>query len=223
MRRREFIILLGGAAAAWPLAARAQQPERMRRIGVLMSTAADDPEGQARIAAFLHGLQQLGWTDGRNVRDRRSLGSGDAERSRKYAAELVALAPDVILALVLDCGVAATGNPHRADRIRAGRRSGRRWLRREPGAAGRQRHRFYLLRIRHEREMAGAAQSRSRRGVTRVAVLRDPADPAGTGQWGAIQSVAPSFGVELTPDRRARSRRDRARRHCIRARRRMAA
>ena len=68
MKRRKFITLLGGAAVAWPLAARAQQAERMRRIGVLMSTATDDPEGQARIAAFAQGLQQLGWTDGRNVR-----------------------------------------------------------------------------------------------------------------------------------------------------------
>ena len=98
MKRREFITLLGGAAAAWPLAARAQQGERMRRIGVLMSTAADDPEGQARIAAFLQGLQQLGWTDGRNVRIDIRWAAGDADRIRRYAAELVALAPDVILA-----------------------------------------------------------------------------------------------------------------------------
>ncbi len=93
MKRREFITLLGGAAAAWPLAARAQQGERMRRIGVLMSVAADDPEGQARLAAFLQGLQQLGWTDGRNVRIDTRWGAGDAERIRRYAAELVALAP----------------------------------------------------------------------------------------------------------------------------------
>ena len=98
MKRREFITLLGGAAAAWPLAARAQQGERMRRIGVLMSLAADDPEGQARIAAFLQGLQQLGWTDGRNVRIDYRWAAGDADRIRRYAAELVALAPDVILA-----------------------------------------------------------------------------------------------------------------------------
>ena len=96
--RREFITLLGGAAAAWPLAARAQQRERMRRIGVLMSMAADDPEGQARIAAFLQGLQELGWVDGRNVQIDIAVGNGDAERSRRHAAELVALAPDVILA-----------------------------------------------------------------------------------------------------------------------------
>ena len=98
MKRREFITLLGGAAAAWPLAARAQQGERMRRIGVLMSVAADGPEGQARVAAFVKGLQQLGWTDGRNVRIDQRWGAGDAERTRQYAAELVALDPDVILA-----------------------------------------------------------------------------------------------------------------------------
>src|SRR5215831_20873865 len=97
MRRREFLTLLGGAAAGWPLAARAQQPERMRRIGVLMSTAADDPEGRARIAAFLGGLQQLGWTHGRNAQIEVRWPRGDAE-ARQYAAELVALAPDVILA-----------------------------------------------------------------------------------------------------------------------------
>ena len=98
MRRRDFAILLGSAAVAWPLAAPAQQPERMRRIGVLMSVAADDPEGQARIAAFVHGLQQLGWIDDRNVRIDTRWGAGDADRYRSYAAELVALAPDVILA-----------------------------------------------------------------------------------------------------------------------------
>src|SRR5262245_50720177 len=98
MQRREFITLLGGAAAAWPLAARAQQPERMRRIGVLMPSAADDPEFQARITAFLQGLAQLGWLDGRNVRIETRWGVADADRIRKYAAELVELAPDVILA-----------------------------------------------------------------------------------------------------------------------------
>ena len=131
MRRREFITLLGGAAAAWPLAARAQQPERMRRIGVLMTAAADDPEWQARVAAFLQGLQQLGWTDGRNVRIDTRWGAGDADDIRKYAAELVALAPDVILATgSVDRGAVAAGDPHRADRVRDRRRSGRRRLRR---------------------------------------------------------------------------------------------
>jgi putative ABC transport system substrate-binding protein len=88
--RREFITLLGGAAVAWPLAARAQRPDRMRRIGVLMHLAADDAEGQARLAAFLEGLQQLGWIDGRNVRIDTRWGAGDADRTRRYAAELAA-------------------------------------------------------------------------------------------------------------------------------------
>ena len=98
MRRREFITLVGGAAAAWPLAARAQQSERVRRIGVFMNTAADDPAGQARLLAFAQTLAQSDWTDGRNVRMDIRWGAGDAERIRKHAAELVALAPDVILA-----------------------------------------------------------------------------------------------------------------------------
>src|SRR5262245_55528603 len=95
--RREFITLLGGAAAAWPLAARAQHGERMRRVGVLMNLAADDVEGQQRLAAFLQGLQEAGWEVGRNVRiDIRS--TGDIELNSKYAMELLALAPDVFLA-----------------------------------------------------------------------------------------------------------------------------
>ena len=131
----------------------------MRRIGVLMSLAADDPEMQARLAAFLQGLQQLGWTDGRNVRIDTRWAAGDADRIRRYAAELVALAPDVILASGGQVvGGVAPGDPHRADRVHADPRSGRRRLRREPGAAGRQRHRFYPVRIRRQREMAGAAQ-----------------------------------------------------------------
>jgi putative ABC transport system substrate-binding protein len=97
IRRREFIGTLSGAAVAWPLAARAQQPERMRRIGVLMNTAADDPEGQARNTAFVQALQQFGWTDGPNARIETRWGT-DAGSTRKYAAELVALAQDVILA-----------------------------------------------------------------------------------------------------------------------------
>jgi putative tryptophan/tyrosine transport system substrate-binding protein len=98
MRRREFILLLGGAAAAWPLATRAQQPERMRRIGVLMNLAADDPEGQARLTAFVQGLQQLGWTADRNVRIDYRWAADHADLYRRYAAQLVALAPDIILA-----------------------------------------------------------------------------------------------------------------------------
>ena len=98
MRRRDFIAALGGAAAAWPLAARAQPVERMRRIGVLNSLPADDPEAQARHAAFLQGLQEFGWAVGRNVRIDSRWGAGDADRIGKMAAELAAQAPDVILA-----------------------------------------------------------------------------------------------------------------------------
>src|SRR3954463_2223948 len=99
MRRREVLTLLGGASAAWPLAARAQQAGPMRRIGVLMDQALDDTESSPRTAAFLRGLQQLGWTDGRNVRIDTRWAAGDADLQRRYAAELVAMAPDVILAM----------------------------------------------------------------------------------------------------------------------------
>ena len=98
MKRREFIALVGGAALAGPLAACAQQPDRMRRVGVLMPSATEDSEAKARVAAFLQGLQELGWTDGRNIRIEYRWGSGDAGRVPKCAEELVALAPDVILA-----------------------------------------------------------------------------------------------------------------------------
>jgi putative tryptophan/tyrosine transport system substrate-binding protein len=93
VKRRQFILLLGSAAAAWPLAARAQQRERMRRIGVLMGVA-DDREGQARVTALKQGLQELGWTDGRNIQIETRFGGADAARIRAYAAELVALGPD---------------------------------------------------------------------------------------------------------------------------------
>lgn len=98
LRRRQFIALLGGSAASWPYAVRAQQGERVRRVGVLMHLAADDAEGQSRHAAFLQGLQELGWSVGRNVRVDTRWAGGDADRFRRYAAELVALAPDVVLA-----------------------------------------------------------------------------------------------------------------------------
>src|SRR5215510_13830645 len=138
MRRRQFLSLLGGAAAAYPLAARAQS-ERMRRIGVLMSTTAEDAEGQARIAAFLQGLRQAGWAVPGNVQIDARWGAGDAERIRKYATELLALAPDVILASGRrGRGVVAAGDPHGADRVHAHPRSGRRGLRPKPGAPGRQ-------------------------------------------------------------------------------------
>src|SRR3954469_13150690 len=98
MQRRELVTLLGGAALLWPVPARAQPRERMRRIGFLIGLAADDPEGQARITAFVQGLQQLGWTDGRNVRMEFRSGASAGAQYRKYAEELVALAPDVLVA-----------------------------------------------------------------------------------------------------------------------------
>jgi putative ABC transport system substrate-binding protein len=113
MRRREFIALLGSAAAAWPLAARGQQPERVRRIGVLMDTYAPaDPEGQARFAAFQEDFQNLGRTAGRNIRIEARWAAGDADRARAFAAELVAMMPDVILCM----GASATAIIHQATR-----------------------------------------------------------------------------------------------------------
>src|SRR6516164_3873135 len=112
MKRREVITLLGGAAAAWPLAARAQQSERMRRIGVLTNLASDDSAQQSRVLAFAQTLAQSGWTEGRNVRIDIRWGASDTERARRYAAELVALAPDVILA----AGSAPTGELLQATR-----------------------------------------------------------------------------------------------------------
>jgi putative tryptophan/tyrosine transport system substrate-binding protein len=98
VRRRDFIRAVAGSVVAWPLGARAQQPERIRRIGVLMNFAENDPAAQARLTAFLQALQQLGWTNGRNVRMDIRWSAGDPERNRRYAAELVALTPDAILA-----------------------------------------------------------------------------------------------------------------------------
>jgi ABC-type uncharacterized transport system substrate-binding protein len=196
MNRREFITLLGGAVV-WPLAARAQQGERMRRIGVLMSTGSDDPEGQARIAAFLDGLQRLGWTDGRNARIDVRWPKGGAE-ARKYAADLVALGPDIILAT----GVYAGSMLHEtqtipivfvlvADPVGAGFVAS---LARPGGNATGFSFSEYSLSGKWLQLLKEIAP-----GATRAAVLRDAADPAGTGQFGAIQSVASSFGVELTP------------------------
>ena len=141
MRRRDFIALIGGAAATWPFATRAEQAESMRRIGVLMNAAADDPEDQAEVAAFQQVLQQLGWNDGRNVRFDIRWGENDVNRERKYAAELIALAPDVILASGTQ-SVAALQHVIRTLLVVFVRviRSGRRWLRRQPRPPGRQHH-----------------------------------------------------------------------------------
>jgi ABC-type uncharacterized transport system substrate-binding protein len=199
MRRREFITLLGGAVAAWPWAARAQQTERPRRIGVLMSLAADDGEGQARLAAFVQSLRELGWTDGRNVRIDTRWAAGNANDVRKYAAELVALAPDVILV----SGGSDVGTVLQATRIVPIVFT----LTPDPVGAG-----FVdsLARpggnatgfINYEYNISGKWLELLKEiapRVTRAAVLRDPATPQGTGQFGAIQSVAPSLGLEVSP------------------------
>ena len=197
--RRDFITLLGGATIAWPLAARAQQPERMRRVGVLMNLGSDDAEAQARNAAFLQGLQELGWTVGRNVRIEYRWGAGDAELFRRHASELVALAPDVILAgggavvpsllqATRTVPIVFTGTP---DPVGAGFVES---LARPGGnATG-----FTI----YEYGISGKWLELLKEiapHVTRAAVIRDPAIAAGLGSWGAIQSVAPSFGVELSP------------------------
>jgi putative tryptophan/tyrosine transport system substrate-binding protein len=199
MKRREFIGLLGSVTVACPLAARAQQHDRMRRIGVLMALAADDPAGQARFVAFVQALQELGWTDGRNVRIDTRWAAGDAERFRRYAAELVALAPDVILASG-GTGVGAllqvsrtvpivftqTQDPVGAGYVDSlalpgGNTTG--FTNQEYGTSGK-----YLELL---KEIAPR--------IARAAVLRDPTTPQGIGSFGAIQAVAPSLGVELRP------------------------
>jgi putative tryptophan/tyrosine transport system substrate-binding protein len=199
VKRREFITLLGGAMAAWPLPARPQQPERMRRIGVLMSLAADDPEMKARLAAFLQGLQHLGWADGRNLRiDTRST-AGNAERIRRYAAELVALAPDVILAsggqvvggllqVTRTVPVVFTQTP---DPVGAGFVASLA----QPGGNATGFTQFEYGVSAKWLELLKEIAPR----VTRAAVLRDPTIPEGIGQFAIIQAVAPSLGVELRP------------------------
>jgi len=199
MRRREFVTLLGGSAAAWPLAARAQQPEQIRRIGALMNLAADDPESQRRVTAFVQGLQQLGWTDGRNVRIDFRWGAADAVRIRAYAAELVALAPDVILA----AGALTLGPLQQASRtvpivfagvtdpVGAGLVTG---LARPGGNATGFMNFEYGVSGKWLELLKQIAPP-----VTRAAVLRDSTIMASMSQFAAIQSVAPSFGVELNP------------------------
>jgi putative ABC transport system substrate-binding protein len=199
MRRRQFITLLGGAAAAWPLAAHAQQAERIRRIGVLMSLAADDPEGQARMAAFLQGLQQLGWIDEHNVRIDTRWTAGNADNVRKYAAELVALAPDVILSpgsFTVGPLLGATRSVpivfvHVPDPVGAGFVDS---LARPGGNATGFTQFEYSTTGKWLELLKEIAP-----GVTRAAVIRDPAITAGIGQWSAIQAVATSLGVEVSP------------------------
>src|SRR5215475_10160200 len=196
-RRRKFIALLGGAAAAWPLAAHAQQRERMRRIGVLMPSAADDPEYQARMTAFLQGLAQLGWRDGRNVRIDSRWGVADADRIRKYAAELVALAPDVILAnssTALAPLLQATRTipivfTTIADPVGAGYVDS---LARPGGNATGFIVYEYSIAAKWLELLKEIAPH-----VTRAMVFRQSAIAAGPGQFGVIQAAAPSLGVDL--------------------------
>ena len=144
VRRREFITLLGGTAVAWPIAARAQQPERMRRIGVLMGYPENDLEGRAWFAAFREGLEKLGWVEDRNIRfDTRWATPEDVESRRRFAKELVVRQPDLILSGVTPTTAALLELTRTIPiRFRDGFRSGRQRLRREPGATGWQRHRL---------------------------------------------------------------------------------
>ena len=201
MRRREFIKVMGGAAAAmWPVAARAQQPERMRRVGALMSQGADDAAAQVRYAAFLQGLQQSGWEIGRNLRiDTRWAGAIGAERMRELAVELAALAPDVILAT----GSAATAPLLQATRsvpivfvntpdpVGAGFVSS---MSRPGGNATGFINFEYAIGAKWLEVLKEIAPP-----VTRAAIVRDAAITAGIGMWGAIQAVAPSMGIDVIP------------------------
>src|SRR5262249_35428219 len=201
MRRRQFISLLGGAAAAWPLAARAQQPERVRRIGVLTNFASDDPAEQSRVLAFAQALAQSGWTEGRNIRIdiRWGGGAGDPERIRRNAAELVALAPDVILAV----GSGTTGPLLQATRavpivfVLVADPGGAGFVQTvaRPGgnATG------FMLYEYASGEKWPVRLKRIARGVRGVPSRRNPAIAAGSGQLGAIQASAPLLGVEVRP------------------------
>jgi len=199
VKRREFITLVGGTAAAWPVAARAQQGERVRRIGVLLPAAADDPEWQARVGALLQELSLLGWAIGRNVRIDTRWSAADAAQIRRHAAELAALAPDVILAF----GSSTVGPmmqasrsvpivfPGSVDPVAAGFVESLA----QPGGNATGFINFeYSISAKWLELLKQTAPS-----VMRVAVLRDPTVHSGSGQLGSIQTVAPSFGVELRP------------------------
>ncbi len=198
MRRRQFITLLGGTAT-WPLAARAQQPGGRRRLGVLMATAADDPESRKRLFALLQGLQQLGWVEGRNLRVDIRWAAGNVDDTRKYAAELTALAPDIILA----AGSLAAGPllqatrtipivfTHAPDPVGAGFVDS---MARPGGNVTGFTSFDYGLSVKWLELLKEIAPQ-----VTRVGVIRDPNLTAGIGQWGAIQGAAPAAGVEVVP------------------------
>ena len=199
MRRREFITLLGGAAATWPLAARAQQGERIRRIGILLAATADDAEFQARVGAFLQALALLGWTIGRNVRIDTRWAGGNAAEIRRHAAELAELAPDVILAhgsstvgpLLKATRTVPIVFPVANDPVAAGYVDS---LARPGGNATGFLSFEYSISGKWLELLKQIAPS-----VTRVAVLRDAAVTSGTGQFGVIQAAAPSLRVEVRP------------------------
>jgi putative tryptophan/tyrosine transport system substrate-binding protein len=199
MKRRDFITLLGGAAAAWSLAASAQQPDRVRRIGVLTPFPGDDAEGHARLTAFAQALQQLGWTVGQNVRIDYRWGPGNAETMRKYATELVALAPDVVLAStsaavppLLEASrsvpivFAGVADPVAAGFVESLARPG-------GNATG-----FTVYEYSISGKWLELLKEIAPR-VTRAAVLRELGIAPGLAQFGAIQALAPSLGVELRP------------------------
>jgi ABC-type uncharacterized transport system substrate-binding protein len=197
VKRRQFITLLGGAAAAWPLAARAQQAERVRRIGVLMNRVADDPEAQARLKALVQGLQQLGWVEGRNVRMDVRWTAGIADHVYRHAAELVALMPDVILADGA-LGVSALQGATRSvpiifvavpDPVGAGFVKS---LARPSGNTTGFTAFEYAIAAKWLELLKEIAPS-----LTRAAVLRDPTIAAGIGQFAAIQAVGP-IAMELS-------------------------
>jgi len=197
MTRRAFITLLAGAAA-WPLAAGAQQPERIRRVGVLMNLTADDPEVPGRVAAFAQGLGELGWTIGRNVRIDYRWGANDPDRGRRYADELIALVPDVILASgstavrpLLQVTRTSIVFVQVTDPVGLGLVAS---LARPGGNAT-----GFML---YEYGMSGKWLELLKELAPRVAragVLRDSSSPGGIGQFAAIQAVAPSMGTELSP------------------------
>jgi putative ABC transport system substrate-binding protein len=197
VKRREFITLLGGVAAAWPVAARAQS-DRVRRMAVLMNLTEDDQEGLARLAAFKQALEQLGWIEGRNTRFDIRWGAGNDERYRILALELVALSPDVILgaagstvpALLRATRTVPIVFAQTPDAVGAGFVES---LARPGGNATGFTNFEYGLSGKYLELLKEIVPN-----VKRAAILRDTTDPAGTGQWGAIQSVAPLLGFELT-------------------------
>jgi putative ABC transport system substrate-binding protein len=199
LRRRQFITLLGSAAAAWPFAARAQQSERVRRIGVLMGIAIDDPESRKRLFALLQALQQLGWVEGRNLRVDIRWAAGNTDDTRKYSAELTAFAPDIILAagsIALGPLLQATRTipivfTHVPDPVGAGFVES---MSRPGGNATGFTSFDYGLSVKWVELLKEIAP-----WVTRVGVMRDPNLTAGIGQWGAISGAAPSAGMEAVP------------------------